>query len=64
MTTSKKKPTASAVDEPKFSKVTLLNSKRFQNKQDLVSAILIDGTEYTIKEAEAMIQKYLKGKVN
>ena len=64
MANTKQKPAASAANEPKFSKTTLLNSKRFQNEQDLVSAILKDDVEYTIPEAEAMIQKYLKGKVN
>ena len=49
--------------EPKFSKVELLNAKRFRNERDLVSALLTDGVEYTISEVEEKINKFLKGKV-
>ena len=49
--------------EPKFSKVELLNAKRFRNERDLVSALLKDGVEYTISEVEIMIAEYMKGKV-
>lgn len=49
--------------ESKFSKECLLNSKRFQNKRDIVSALLKDGVEYTIEEVEAMITEYMKGEV-
>ena len=49
--------------EPKFTKESLLNSKRFHNERDLVSALLEDGAEYTIPEVEEMITKYMKGKV-
>lgn len=47
----------------KFSKESLLNAKQFQNKRDLVSALLKDGVEYTIEEVEAMIMEYMKGEV-
>lgn len=60
---TKKKPAASAVKEPKFTKETLVNSKRFRNERDLVSALLKDGVEYTVSEVDAMIMKYMKGKV-
>jgi hypothetical protein len=60
---TKKKPAASAAKEPVFSKNALVNSKRFCDKRDLVSALLKDDGEYTISEVEEMIAKYLKGKV-
>ena len=60
---TKNKPAASAVTEPKFPKETLVNSKRFRNEQDIVSALLKDNVEYTISEVEGMIEKYMKGKV-
>ena len=60
---TKNKPAASAVAEPKFTKETLVNSKRFRNEQDIVSALLKDNVEYTISEVEGMIEKYMKGKV-
>ena len=50
--------------EPKFSKDALLKAKRFRKECDFVSALLEDGVEYTVSEVDAMIAKYMKGKVN
>lgn len=58
-----KKTVVSATTEPTFTKEILVNSRRFRNKQDIVSALLKDGVEYTISEVEDMIEKYMKGKV-
>lgn len=55
---TKKKPAELA-----FPKKDLVNSKRFRDERDIVSALLEDGKEYTISEVEAMITKYMKGKV-
>ena len=60
---TKKNPAASAAKEPAFTKIALVNSKRFRDKRDIVSALLEDGVEYTISEVEMMITKYMKGKV-
>ena len=60
----KKKPAASAAQESKFTKDELVNSKRFRNERDLVSALCKDDVKYTISEVEDMIADYLKGKVN
>jgi hypothetical protein len=60
---TKKKPAASAAMEPAFTKGALVNSKRFRNNRDLVSALLKDGVEYTVSEVEDMIAKYMKGMV-
>jgi hypothetical protein len=60
---TKKKCAASAAMEPKFTKESLVNSKRFRDNCDLVSALLKDDVEYTISEVEDMIAKYMKGKV-
>ena len=56
-------PAASAAKEPTFTKATLVNSTRFRNNRDLISALLADGIEYTMSEVERMIRNYLKGKV-
>lgn len=61
---AKKKEAASAASEPKFAKEVLVTSKRFIDKRDLVSAVLEDGVEYSIAEVDAMIEKFMKGKVN
>jgi len=60
---TKNKTVASATTEPAFTKEILVNSKRFRNEHDIVSALLKDGVEYTISEVEGMIEKYMKGKV-
>ena len=60
---NKKKPAASAATEPKFTKEALVNSKRFRNECDLVSALLKNDVEYTISEVDSMIAEYMKGKV-
>ena len=60
---TKKKPAASAAQEPKFTKEALVNSKWFRNKRDIVTALLKDGVEYAISEVDVMIAEYMKGKV-
>ena len=60
---NKKKPAASAATEPKFTKEALMNSRRFRNERDIVSALLKDGVEYTVLEVDSMITEYMKGKV-
>lgn len=46
-----------------FKKEELLQADRYQEKRDLVSALLEYGREYTLAEADAAIDKFLKGKV-
>ena len=60
---TKNKPAVSAETEPKFAKDALVKSNRFRNEQDIVSAILEDGVEYTISDVEGKIENYMKGKV-
>lgn len=60
---TEKNSAASAAKEPVFTKESLVNSKRFRNERDLVSALLEDGAEYTVSEVENKIAEYLKGKV-
>ncbi len=49
--------------EGKFTKAQLVKSKRFENHRDILSALLDGDEEYTITQAEAVINKYLKGRV-
>ena len=60
---TEKKTAASAAKEPKFIKDSLVNSKRFCNERDLVSALLADDVEYTIAEVETKVAEYMKGMV-
>jgi len=60
---NKKKTSASAEMEPKFTKEALMNSRRFRNERDIVSALLKDNVEYSVPEVDSMITEYMKGKV-
>lgn len=57
---------AVATEQPaeiQYTKAALAGSKRFQNRRDLLNAILDDGKEYTITEAENAINNYLNKEV-
>lgn len=49
--------------ENKFSKEQLLMSKHFQDRKDIVNALLSDEKLYTVKSVEEKIANYMKGKV-
>ena len=44
-------------------KQELLEAECYQGKKDLVSALLEDGRKYSLKEVDAGIDKFMKGKV-
>lgn len=54
---------AEQLEETKYTKAALAGSKRFQARRDLLNAILDDGVEYTIAEAETIINNYLNKEV-
>lgn len=47
----------------RFYKEELLEAGKYRDKRDLISALLADGREYSMPEADAMIEKFMKGKV-
>lgn len=47
----------------RFHKEELLEAGQYRDKRDLISALLADGREYSMTEADAMIEKFMKGKV-
>ena len=49
--------------ENKFSKEQLAASERFQERRDILEALLTDGELYTVKAVEEKIESYMKGKV-
>lgn len=55
--------TKTAESADKFTKQQLAESKRFKKKRDLLAALLEDNKEYTIAEADAIIDGYLRKKV-
>lgn len=50
--------------EKRYDKADLLLSEKYKNKADYIEALLKDGKTYTLKEVEAAITKYEKGKVS
>ena len=46
-----------------YSKEQLAASKKYANQRDLISVLLVDGKSYTFDEVDALIEKYMKGKV-
>lgn len=64
---TKKSDTVETVEqavEPVFTKQQLIKSKRFENRRDALNALLDDSKSYTINQAQAVIDKFMKGQVN
>lgn len=59
------KPAASESEkiEKLFSKEQLLAAERFQERKDIVNALLSPDKQYTVEAVEQMIEKYMKGQV-
>lgn len=65
---SGKKTTKTAASEPEkagalFSKEQLLAAEHFQDRRDIVNALLSPDKQYTVEAVEQMIEKYMKGQV-
>ncbi|MDD3569574.1 MAG: hypothetical protein PHY44_00535 [Lachnospiraceae bacterium] len=50
-------------DEPKFTKEQLLNSKKYGNRKDMLTALLTDGESYTHSEVSRITEEFLKGEI-
>lgn len=59
------KPAATEPEKIKklFSKEQLLAAERFQERKDIVNALLSPDKQYTVEAVEQMIEKYMKGQV-
>lgn len=49
--------------EASFTKVQILASKKYSNRQDILNALLVDDKNYSLSEVDALIDKFMKGKV-
>lgn len=47
-----------------YTKEQLAASKKYANRRDLIGALLENGKTYTLAEADALIEQFMKGKVN
>ncbi len=50
-------------EEKRYEKGQLVRSQRYRDQRDLVEALLIPGKGYTLREVDAALAKYRKGKV-
>lgn len=50
-------------DLSKFSKSQIVNSKRYANRRDLLTALLDAGKEYSFSDVEEIINKFNNKKV-
>lgn len=46
-----------------YTEEQLAASKKYANRRDVISALLEPGKTYTLAEVDALIEKYMKGKV-
>ena len=51
------------VNEKKFSKDSLMNSRKYSSKKILLKVLLKDEEMYSMKETDLIVEKYLKGEV-
>ena len=49
--------------ENKFTKEQLVNSEKYRQYKDLLQAILKENKQYTLKQIDEEIKKFMKGKV-
>ena len=49
---------------PAYTKAQLLTSKKYQDRRDLLTALLADDQQYTGEQVDQLIERYMKGKVN
>ncbi len=49
--------------ENRFSKEQLIGTERFRGRRDILEALLLQGEQYTVKDAEQKIEQFMKGRV-
>ena len=51
------------VKESTFTKLQLINSKKYKHRVDLLEVLLQDDRRYSISDVDKEIQKFMKGSV-
>ncbi|MBI4858493.1 MAG: hypothetical protein HY818_17290, partial [Acetobacterium woodii] len=49
--------------EPAFDKEQILNSARYQERVDIVGALLVSGKSYTLSEVDGLIEDFNKKEI-
>lgn len=52
------------LDELKFTKSQIVNSKKYRIRKDLINALLDEDKLYSFDEVDKLINKFMKSKVN
>lgn len=52
------------LDELKFTKTQIVDSKKYKIRKDLVNALLDEDKLYSFDEVDKLINKFMKSKVN
>lgn len=60
---AKKESADTAPNEAVYTREQILSSRKYAARRDLVSALLKEGAAYTLTEVDALIEKFMKGKV-
>ena len=62
--TNKKVESNEKMQEPVYTKEQILDSKKYAHRRDILGVLLHDEKEYTVKEIDSLLEKFMKGKVN
>lgn len=54
---------STTVTEKKFTKESILNSKKYKNRKPILTVLLKEGSTYSIKEVDVIVDKYMKSEV-
>lgn len=60
--TSKAKKTVEKA-EPMFTKEQILSANKYRNRKDILGSLLEDGKNYSFKQVDELMDKFMKGKV-
>lgn len=55
--------TVSGQQETRYTREQLIRSERYQNRRDLVAALVPEGASVSLRELDEKIEKYMKGQV-
>ena len=59
----KKTEVKEVISEARFTKEQIITSKKYANKKDICKTVIPEKFEGTLKEADELIEKFMKGKV-
>lgn len=52
------------VEQVQFPKEQILSANKYSNRKDILGVLLEDGKEYSFDQVDALMDDFMKGKVN